>query len=124
MLCRHTKRLIPVDFGSSWNVERSRVRSVGEGACRSYAAPEMFDSDSVPGFRADQFSTMVVFYELLTGQIAYDGLGGRACQAKAHQHLEIPLSPASVYTPAQAIATRYARSTAQFVDRPRVGSQG
>ncbi len=80
ILCRHTKRLVPIDFGSAWRVEQTRLRAEGDGIVRSYAAPEIAGSDGNPGFRSDQFSVMAICYELLTGKLPYDGLGGKAAQ--------------------------------------------
>lgn len=58
--------------GSAWSVERTLDRA-GQGAMRSYAAPETIGvDDAPPGFRSDQFSVMVVCYEMLTGEIPYD----------------------------------------------------
>ena len=95
VLCRHTKRLIPIDFGSAWNVERGAVRQTGEGAARSYAAPERFEDGSQVSFQADQFSAMAVCYVLLTGEVPYDGLGGRVAMASRRGGAHIPLAPPS-----------------------------
>ena len=78
--------LRPIDFGSSWFVEETtRIGEVaGDGATPGYAAPEQArllagdDSLGYPDFRSDQFAVSVVFYELLTGKLPYDGLGGQA----------------------------------------------
>ena len=78
ILCRHTKRLVPIDFGSAWKVETTRKRDAGDGFARPYAAPELQGGDGEPGSASDQFSAMSLCYEMLTGKVPYDGLGGRA----------------------------------------------
>lgn len=78
MLCRHSKRLVPIDFGSAWHIEHTRIRRRGDGAAPAYAAPELDSDSGQPGVRSDQFSVMLLGYEMLTGKLAYDGLGGKA----------------------------------------------
>jgi len=75
-----------IDFGSSWAVEETTQLGEGftEGASPGYAAPEQArvlagdDSLGHPDFRSDQFAVSVIYYELLTGKLPYDGLGGQA----------------------------------------------
>lgn len=67
-----------IDFGSAWPAERTVGRNSGHGATRPYAAPELLDRASAADFRSDIFSHAVVFYELLTQKIPYEGLGGTA----------------------------------------------
>ena len=95
VLCRHSKKLVPIDFGSAWHIERTAYRPMGDGAKRSYCAPELIDGHGTPGFRSDQFSIMVVCYEMLTGQIPYDGLAGRAALLVDGQRQKIALTPAT-----------------------------
>jgi len=78
VLCRHTKRLVPIDFGSAWKVETTSKRDSGDGVARPYAAPELQSGKGAAGAASDQFSVMSICYEMLTGKIPYDGLGGRA----------------------------------------------
>jgi serine/threonine protein kinase len=95
VLCRHSKRLVPIDFGSAWNVERSARRDRGDGNTRAFTAPEMFIADSHVSFSADQFSTMAVGYLLLTGEVPYDGLGGRVAEAHRIGDAIIKFTPPS-----------------------------
>jgi serine/threonine protein kinase len=81
VLCRHTKRLAPIDFGSALNVERRADRHDGDGATRAYVAPELLEDVGRACFQSDQFSAMAVCYTLLTGEVPYDGLGGRVALA-------------------------------------------
>lgn len=90
ILCRHTKQLVPIDFGSAWFVEKAKRRGPGHGGARLYSAPELLTENGSPGFRADQFAVMVVGYELLTGMIPYDRLGGLAANAPDRPQLELP----------------------------------
>lgn len=74
----HTSRLILIDFGSAWTTETTAFREQGHGHNRLYAAPEL-QTDKIPsGFHADQFSVSVLLFELLTQQLPYGGLGGKA----------------------------------------------
>ena len=75
----HTSRLVLIDFGSAWTTEATAQREEGDGLHRCYAAPEIQTKGAaVAGFLADQFSVSVLFYELLTQQLPYGGLGGKA----------------------------------------------
>jgi serine/threonine protein kinase len=94
-LCRHTKRLIPIDFGSAWMVEVTRHRWPGDGVALAYAAPELLGGEGQPGFRSDQYSVMTICYEMLTGKIPYDGLGGRAIMLEETNRLRVQCKPAS-----------------------------
>lgn len=98
VLCRHTKRLVPIDFGSAFPVERSVMTSKTHQAARNYAAPEVLDQERI-GFQSDQFSAMAVCYQMLTGEVPYDGLGGRAALAstadRGVDELAIALTPPS-----------------------------
>ena len=69
--------LVLVDYGSAWSIVEAAFQSVGEGATPGYAAPERFGEQKA-GLLADQFSASVVFYEMLTGKLPYEGMGGRA----------------------------------------------
>ena len=95
VLCRQTKRLVPIDFGGAWNVERSTLRQGGDGATRAFSAPEWFEENSRISFQADQFSAMSVCYVLLTGEVPYDGLGGRVALANRNSDSSITLMPPS-----------------------------
>ncbi len=70
--------LIPIDFGSSWQMERTATRSVGDGTNPFYSSPEIFLDLSRVDARADQFSVGVVLFEMLTAKLPYRALGGKA----------------------------------------------
>jgi serine/threonine protein kinase len=74
----HPSRLVLIDFGSAWTSESAAYRQEGDGLHRCYAAPELQGAGTPVGFFADQFSVSVLFYELITGQLPYGGLGGKA----------------------------------------------
>ena len=75
----HPSRLVLIDFGSAWTTDSTNFRVEGDGHHRCYAAPELQQPNTPPaGFFADQFSVSVLFYELLTLQLPYGGLGGKA----------------------------------------------
>jgi serine/threonine protein kinase len=78
LLCREPNRLVLIDFGSAWCVETTCVRQEGDGASAFYAAPEQLQQREFIDFRSDQFSASVVFYEMLTLELPYGGLGGKA----------------------------------------------
>jgi hypothetical protein len=64
---------------------------------RCYAAPELQTGSVCDGFAADQFSVSVVFYELLTGVLPYDGLGGKAGRPEyVTQAADTPAPPSRV----------------------------
>ena len=71
-------RLRLIDFGSAWTSDWTTLRSEGDGLHRCYAAPELQNGSTPVGFAADQFSVMVLLFELLTLQLPYGGLGGKA----------------------------------------------
>jgi serine/threonine protein kinase len=74
----HPSRLVLIDFGSAWPTELAAMREQGDGLHRCYAAPELQLNENPVGFFANQFSVSVLFYELLTLQLPYGGLGGKA----------------------------------------------
>src|SRR5690606_24998599 len=78
VVTNHVSRLMLVDFGSAWTTQQAAFRDEGDGYHRAYAAPELQTIGGVVGFAADQFSTSVILYELLTMQLPYGGLGGKA----------------------------------------------
>jgi serine/threonine protein kinase len=67
-----------IDYGSAWLEERTAGRDAGDGTTDGYAAPEVRAPGAVADWRSDQFSATVVLYELLTGALPYDGMGGMA----------------------------------------------
>jgi serine/threonine-protein kinase len=78
VLTSHTSRLVLIDFGSAWVQQQAATRLEGDGLNPAYSAPEMQISPYQGGFHADQFSVSVMLFELLTQEIPYQGLGGRA----------------------------------------------
>lgn len=71
------QRLRLIDFGSAWYEENAKRRELGDGHSVGYAAPEVRAGGRATTL-ADQFSTNVVLYEMLTGELPYEGMGGRA----------------------------------------------
>ncbi len=103
ILSSTTRRLTLIDFGSAWGIEHTAWRQPGDGKSDQYAAPEiLFDSRTVD-FRADYFSLAAVCYELLTLQVPYDGLGGRAGSANYRSEAD------SLYVPPSAISPEASR---------------
>ena len=78
IVCREPNRLVLIDFGSAWLVERTMTRSDGDGIDRHYSAPELLGADGTPDFRSDQFSASMIWYEMLTLERPYSKIGGRA----------------------------------------------
>jgi serine/threonine protein kinase len=76
VLGQRPERLVVVDFGSALVAEKATARPDGDGTTPAYAAPELW-TEPAPDFRADLFSLSVVAFELLTGKLPYEGLGGR-----------------------------------------------
>lgn len=71
-------RLVVIDFGSSWIVERTVNRLAGDGRTDAFASPEQSRDERRIDFRSDQFSTSAVLYLMLTGELPYSGIGGQA----------------------------------------------
>jgi len=71
-----------IDFGSSWQMEKTAYRELGDGTNPFYSAPEVFLDLSKVDARADQFSAAVVLYEMLTLKLPYGELGGKAGHPK------------------------------------------
>ena len=78
VLCRAPNRLVLIDFGAAWRVEQTRARVEGDGIQRFYASPEQLQQKPFVDFRSDQFSASLVLYQMLTGELPYGGLGGKA----------------------------------------------
>lgn len=74
-----------IDFGSSWQIEKTRGRFEGDGSDPFYSAPEVFENEAVIDGRADQFSVAVILFQMLTGQLPYQRMGGKAGHA-ANRH--------------------------------------
>ncbi len=75
VLARGPDRLVLIDFGSALTAERATRRAHTSGATAEYAAPEVWAA--TPDFRADIFSASVIAYEMLTGKLPFEGLGGK-----------------------------------------------
>ena len=93
-----------IDFGSAWPVERTARRESGDGISAPYAAPEQFVEKGPVDFRADYFSLGVLGYELLTLEVPFDGIGGRAGLPKLRD----------------AFAGKYRPPSARIPDRDRI----
>lgn len=78
VLCRNPNRLVMIDFGSAWAVEKTLARDIGDGKTDPYASPEQHEGREFIDFRSDQFSASVIGYQLLTGDVPYDKMGGKA----------------------------------------------
>lgn len=78
ILSNASRKLVLIDYGSAWGIERTTSRHQGDGISDVYSAPEILRNEVGVNFRADYFSLAAVCYEVLTLQTPYDGLGGRA----------------------------------------------
>ncbi len=88
-------RLVVIDFGSSWTVERTVKRLAGDGRTDLFASPEHLRDEKRVDFRSDQFSCSVVVYLMLTGELPYDGIGGKAGLESLRKRYESILVPPS-----------------------------
>lgn len=103
ILSPNTRRLALIDFGSAWGIEHTANRKPGDGKSDQYAAPEILFNFQSVDFRADYFSLAAVCYELLTLQVPYDGLGGRAGSTQCRTEAD------SLYVPPSTISREAAR---------------
>lgn len=78
LLTSHPSRLVLIDFGSAWAMQAAAFRVDGDGHHRCYAAPELQGGGTADGFLADQFSISALLFQLLTQQLPFGGLGGKA----------------------------------------------
>ncbi len=99
VLTSSPQRLVMIDFGSAWMKATTTSRSDGDGNSEHYAAPEqLIDSPGI--YEAiDQFSASLVAYELLTGQLPYGGMGGKAGLADRRDIYERQWEPPSGSSP-------------------------
>jgi len=74
----HPSRLQLIDFGSAWTTDWTTRRTEGDGHHRCYAAPELQTGTAAVSLASDQFSVSVLLFELLTLNLPYGGLGGKA----------------------------------------------
>jgi len=106
----HPSRFVLIDFGSAWTTDSTSFRVEGDGHHRCYAAPELQQPQTQPaGFFADQFSVSVLLYELLTRQLPYGGLGGKAGRVEFAAKSKNGLHPPSQINPACAALPRSLR---------------
>lgn len=103
ILSAKSRRLTLIDFGSAWGIEQTATRKNGDGKSDQYAAPEILADQPAVDFRADYFSLAAVCYELLTLQVPYDGLGGRAGSAQYRSERD------SLYVPPSSISPEASR---------------
>ncbi|MDZ4686253.1 MAG: tubulin-like doman-containing protein [Planctomycetaceae bacterium] len=75
------KRLKVADYGLVKNIYE-RSQSLVSGLTPAYAAPEIFEGQ--PTRASDQYSLAIVYYELLTGKLPFDGTNAARLAA---QHL-------------------------------------
>jgi serine/threonine protein kinase len=78
LLIRDPNRLIITDFGSAWTVEGTARRLGGDGRTDGYASPEQYQGLRQVDFRSDLFSASAVLHVMLTGELPYGQLGGKA----------------------------------------------
>jgi serine/threonine protein kinase len=69
--------LVLIDFGTAWALENMADYDPTDKSTPPYTAPEVLQGGN-PTFASDQFSATVVYYQLLTGRIPHDGVGGIA----------------------------------------------
>ena len=91
----HPARLRLIDFGSAWTNDWTTRRTEGDGHHRCYAAPELQCSTAPVGPACDRFSLSVVLFELLTLELPYGGLGGKAGRPEFISQAERSLVPPS-----------------------------
>lgn len=99
ILERDSGRLVLIDFGSAWGTEATANRGDGDGFHASYAAPELQGGPGVINFRSDLFSLGVILYELITLELPYDNLGGKAGRPEYVQQMKNCLTPPSRLSP-------------------------
>ena len=97
ILARRPSRLVMIDYGSAWLLPRTRSRNPGDGVSPAYSAPELQVDGCVPDARCDQFSASVVAYEMLTGRLPYDSLGGQAGRPEFRSRMGNKLVPPSKF---------------------------
>jgi len=99
VLTGKSQRLVMIDFGSAWMRMKTMHRQPSDGETEAYAAPEqLFDGPCI--YEAiDQFSASVVAYELMTGQLPYGGMGGRAGLPDKIEIYEKQWKPPSMLSP-------------------------
>lgn len=111
VLARTPDRLVMIDFGSALTAEAVTKRVEGDGATLAYAAPEIWTQ--TPNFQADLFSVSVIAFEMLTGRLPFDGLGGKIGHPDfVPETMPTPERPSSIFQH----AGRYPKSFRRSVD--------
>ena len=95
----HPSRLQLIDFGSAWTTDWTTRRSEGDGHHRCYTAPEHQTGIAAASLLSDQFSVSVLLFELLTAQLPYGGLGGKAGRPEFIKRAADTLVPPSQISP-------------------------
>ncbi len=95
----HPSRLQLIDFGSAWIADWTTRRTEGDGHHRCYAAPELQTGSTPVTLASDQFSVSAFLFELLTLQLPYGGLGGKAGQPEFLTRTADTLVPPSQISP-------------------------
>jgi len=95
LVTSHPSRLQVIDFGSAWTTDWTTRRSDGDGHHRCYAAPELQNGATPVSLACDQFSVSELFFELLTLQLPYGGLGGKAGRPEFNARAADTLVPPS-----------------------------
>ena len=98
ILTSHNSHLVTVDFGSAWAVERYAYREAADGMTSVYAAPELHNG-APANFRCDHFSASVILYELLTLNLPYANLGGKAGRSHMVDRMKHKFVPPSKSSP-------------------------
>lgn len=70
IVASNSSRLVLIDFGSSFQFAETNTADPGDGIHPLYQAPEIF-AGSPADRLSEQFSTAMVFYEMLTRKIAF-----------------------------------------------------
>ncbi len=72
-----SKWLIPIDYGSAWHALDAMSQRQTQGFRALWAAPEI-NLGKIGDQRSDQFSATLLLFVMLTGELPFDRLGGRA----------------------------------------------
>lgn len=106
--------LVLIDFGSAWRTLESVGRDEGDGMRAVWSAPELIDQESANVF-ADQFSASVLLYQMLTGEIPYDRLGGSAARIPIEQRSDLWQPPSSIASSVRTLARASRRQVDSFL---------
>ncbi len=98
-------QLALVDFGTAWRIVHTMQRHAGDGMNAPYAAPERHRNEPAD-LRSEQFSVMTVFYEMLTGEIPYDRLGGLAYRIESDKPVSF-IPPSDLALEKREVSSRH-----------------